>query len=287
MEGWGVSPHLVAGYFAGSLAAIVCAPLDTIGNRLRVERYCEKRIQETSLLRIAQHTVRDEGLPGLYRGLSVTLMALPVSQATYFYAYAESRRLLRQLDLGENLVNALGAGIGACCNNLISNPLWLARTRIMAQQLHASTRYTHVIQTIRLIAREEGCAALYQGVSASLLGVVHVMVQFPLYEALKQLRSSPDPPSYLEMIYIAVVPKLIASSVSYPHEVLRARLQDLNKTTQNIKFRGLMELITLTWRQEGMQGFYSGFKANLVRMVPGTYITLTAYEKVLDYIRSD
>ena len=282
-----LSPHFLAGYFGGLMAVLVCAPLDTIRNRLQVERFCETRITETSLIRIARNTIKDEGVSGLYRGLSVTLWALPASQSIYFFAYSESKQQLRKLGLGEGWSNAFAAGIAGCVNNVATNPLWLARTRIMSQQLHASARYTHMGQTIRLIAREEGIPALYQGLSASLLGVVHVMVQFPLYEYLKsQCHTGSGPPSYLDMLYLALLPKLLASLVSYPHEVLRSRLQDLNKSNPQAQFSGLWSLVKVTWRSEGVRGFYSGYKANLVRMVPGTYITLTAYEQILYYMMS-
>lgn len=269
------------------MAVLICAPLDTIRNRLQVERFCETRITETSLIRIAQNTMKTEGISGLYRGLSVTLVALPASQATYFFAYAESKLQLRKLGLGEGWSNAFAAGIAGCANNIATNPLWLARTRIMSQQLHVSTRYIHMGQTIRLIAREEGIAALYQGLSASLMGVIHVMVQFPLYEYLKsQCQTGSGPPSYLDMLYLTLLPKLLASLISYPHEVLRSRLQDLNKNSPQAQFQGLLSLVKVTWRSEGVRGFYAGYKANLVRMVPATYITLTAYEQILYYMMS-
>jgi solute carrier family 25 folate transporter 32 len=286
-EGRVLSPHFLAGYVAGTMAVLICAPLDTIRNRLQVERFCEKRITETSLIRITQNTIKEEGVSGLYRGLSVTLVALPASQSTYFFAYEACKVQLHALGLGEVWVNAFSAGIAACANNIATNPLWMARTRIISQQLHASTRYTSMWQTIRLITREEGIAALYQGFSASMLGSIHVMVQFPLYEYLKQQRKDGSgPPSYIDMLYLTILPKLLASLVSYPHEVLRSRLQDLNKTRPNAEFRGLWDLVKVTWQTEGLRGFYSGYKADLVRMVPRTYITLTAYERILYYMMS-
>ena len=278
-----IPPSLFAGYLSGVLSVVICAPLDTIRNRLQVEMFCEKRIKGMPLLRIAKDTIRTEGVVGLYRGLSVTLVALPMSQAVYFYTYAEGRKFWRSTGLSEFWSNFMSSGVAATITNFTTNPLWLARTRIMSEQLHLTNRYRSMFQTMALISKEEGVRALYQGISASMLGIIHVMVQFPLYEYMKQSTLT-GPPTYTDMIYLSIVPKLIASLVSYPHEVLRSRLQDLNKRKENVAFGGLRQLVKATWREEGFRGFYAGYKVSLLRLVPGTYVTLTSYEKILSMV---
>lgn len=113
-----------------------------------------------------------------------------------------------------------------------------------------------------------------------MLGIVHVMVQFPLYEYMKREMLT-GPPTFGQMVYLSILPKLLASFVSYPHEVLRSRLQDQNKQKEKKEFLGLQQLIKVTWREEGVRGFYSGFRVSLLKLIPGTYVTLTAYEKIL------
>ena len=40
------------------------------------------------------------------------------------------------------------------------------------------------------IAKEEGIAGLYSGLGPSFLGVMHVVIQFPLYEEIKRRMAS-------------------------------------------------------------------------------------------------
>ena len=105
-------------------------------------------------------------------------------------------------------------------------------------------------------------AGFFKGLQASLLGLSHIMIQFPLYEALKRdlVRSvdgggggggaaaggggasgvgsgeaalrggEPSKPGVSTsgvgpIVAAAAISKLIASSVTYPHEVIRSRLQ--------------------------------------------------------------
>ena len=49
-----------------------------------------------------------------------------------------------------------------------------------------AARYRGVLATIFNIAQQEGPRALFKGLGVSMLGLVHVAIQFPLYEDLKQ-----------------------------------------------------------------------------------------------------
>lgn len=86
---------------------------------------------------------------------------------------------------------------------------------------------------LRNILKSEGPKALCSGLSVSMMGVLHVMTLFPLLERLKiEAKSSLEPNtlnSPLSTKYVAacsIIAKFIASAVTYPHEVIRTRLQD-------------------------------------------------------------
>jgi len=54
-------------------------------------------------------------------------------------------------------------------------------------QSRVEVRYRHTWDAALTIYRTEGVAAFYRGLVPSLLGILHVAVQFPLYERLKVL----------------------------------------------------------------------------------------------------
>jgi Mitochondrial carrier protein. len=79
---------------------------------------------------------------------------------------------------------------------------------------------------------------------------------------------------------------LVAAMVlTYPHVVLRARLQD-NRT--NLK--GNNEKVTLTdmfrrtYEKEGFRGLYSGLRIDLVRCLPANAITFITFEFVKKHL---
>lgn len=79
----------------------------------------------------------------------------------------------------------LTAAVGsAIITDFITNPLWMIKTRLQTQNLRA-VQYDGIIHMTKNIIKNEGVFALWAGVTPQLLGVVHVAVQFPLYERLK------------------------------------------------------------------------------------------------------
>lgn len=75
--------------------------------------------------------------------------------------------------------------------------------------------------------------ALYQGLVPSMIGIVHPIIYFPLYEKSKlYLKNHWEEPNAetLSAKYVAlstVLTKAVASAITYPHEVMRARMHDV------------------------------------------------------------
>ena len=76
---------------------------------------------------------------------------------------------------------------------------------------------------------------MYNGLSASMMGIAHPLIYFPLYEFAKIYFKSnwdtdntdPDTLSSKYVLVSAIACKAMASALTYPHEVLRARLHDV------------------------------------------------------------
>jgi len=122
---------------------------------------------------------------------------------------------------------------------------------------------------------------LFTGFSASCLGIIHVLIHFPLYEKLKihfQRKYEPDS-DHLSLKYIfvsSVTAKWTASLFSYPHEVIRARQQD--SRVGEHQHNSLWKVITRTYSKQGLFGFYSGFGLNLIRVLPQNCVIFMTYE---------
>jgi solute carrier family 25 protein 33/36 len=100
-------------------------------------------------------------------------------------------------------------------------------------QLSASQSrpFTSAAACVSHILRHEGFFGLYKGLSASYLGVSEGVIQWTLYEQLKKLsrRAEGGPLEWAGMLGAAGTAKMVASLITYPHEVKYCRSNNPNR----------------------------------------------------------
>eukprot|EP00884_Botryococcus_braunii_P010077 jgi/Botrbrau1/19070/Bobra.0785s0001.1 len=181
-----------------------------------------------------------------------------------------------------------------------------------AGALH-SAPYRGFADAVKQILKEEGVGGFYRGLLPSLLLVSHGAIQFTVYEEMKRLvaRISLPPPRGQERIgrgpsergqppenngglslspatisLMGAASKLCASLVTYPSQVVRARVQQRQYAKRPVRYTsGWLTLRTIL-RREGVGGLYKGLLPNMLRVMPQSALTFVVYEKVLDVLDS-
>lgn len=163
---------------------------------------------------------------------------------------------------------------------LFSNPIWVIKTRMLSTSSNYPGAYTSIADGARQIFRSEGLRGFYNGLVPSLFGVSHGALQFMAYEKLKLSRKSSTAQqqrdlSTFDFLLLSGLAKIFAAVVSYPYQVIRARLQiyDAGKA-----YKGSRDVVAQVWRHEGIKGFYKGLAPNLLRVMPSTCVTFLVYE---------
>ncbi|KAL0801256.1 hypothetical protein Bca101_056432 [Brassica carinata] len=277
-----------AGAAAGAIAATFVCPLDVIKTRLQVLGLPETR-RGSVIITSLGNIIKKEGVRGMYRGLSPTIIALLPNWAVYFSVYGKLKDLLQssdgKLSIGANMVAAAGAGAST---SIATNPLWVVKTRLMTQGMRPDVvPYKSLLSAFSRIFREEGVRGMYSGVLPSLVGVSHVAIQFPVYEKIKQYMAnvgdtSVDKLSPGDVAVASSISKVIASVSTYPHEVVRSKLQEQGqvRNVEAPRYSGVIDCTKKVFRNEGLPGFYRGCATNLLRTTPSAVITFTSYEMI-------
>ncbi|CAN1777906.1 Nicotinamide adenine dinucleotide transporter 2, mitochondrial, partial [Linum perenne] len=286
--------HAGAGAAAGAIAATFVCPLDVIKTRLQVHGLpvsAHSSGRGSAIISILQNVVKTEGFRGLYRGLSPTILAILPNWAVYFTVYEKLKGLLLsngdesgQLTVGRNMIAAAGAGAATAIS---TNPLWVVKTRLQTQGMRPGVvPYTSICSALRRITCEEGLRGLYSGILPSLAGVSHVAIQFPAYEKIKSYmakrgNTSVDKLNTGEVAVASSIAKVVASVTTYPHEVIRSRLQEQGQVRGlEVRYAGVVDCARKVFLKEGITGFYRGCATNLMRTTPSAVITFTSYEMI-------
>ena len=129
------------------------------------------------------------------------------------------------------------------------------KTRMLATSRQAKDAYPNMFFGMKDIIAKEGLRGLYRGLIPSLLGVPQYAIQFSIYENLKIWRSkSREKLSSVDIGVLSACAKLLSSTLVYPHQVLRSRVQ-------NSPIKGRLSTWNLAkeiWKVQGPAGYYKG-----------------------------
>lgn len=115
-------------------------------------------------------------------------------------------------------------------------------------------KYTSAIECLKKTVTREGPKGLYRGVSIPLIShVVKRSNQFYVYEKLMQKNFNP----YL----IGIITGPIGTLFGGPLQVLKVNTQSTNKK----EYKNAWDYTKTLYREDGIKGFYRGFKANVLK----------------------
>lgn len=153
------------------------------------------------------------------------------------------------------------AGASGVLTAVVTNPIWVIKTRMLSTARNTPGAYRSSLHGASELLKTEGLRGFYRGLTPSLLGVSHGAIQFMAYENLKNhwglsRSGGKDGLTNRDYVFLSAVSKMFAGSITYPYQVVRARLQTYDAQT---KYKGVVDVIKQVARHEGISGFYKGY----------------------------
>jgi hypothetical protein len=143
----------------------------------------------TSALDAMQKIVAEDGLAGLYAGMSGSLLGVASTNFAYFYWYSIVRRFYERSrtskaapsTLAELTLGAIAGAVAQLC----TIPVAVITTR---QQTQRKGERLGFYDTARQVVQgEDGVSGLWRGLKASLVLVVNPAITYGAYEKLKDV----------------------------------------------------------------------------------------------------
>ncbi|KAI1502827.1 folate transporter/carrier [Biscogniauxia marginata] len=295
----------------------------------------------SGLLGTARVIYREDGLRGMYRGLGPIILGYLPTWAVWFTVYNKSKKFMAEQNLqNQFVINFWSSIVAGASSTIVTNPIWVIKTRLMSQSssryngelsafprsgntptsrpnINSPWHYHSTIDAARKMYSSEGILSFYSGLTPALLGLTHVAVQFPAYEFLRkkftgqgmgEMTDQNAQTQWIGVLSASIISKIMASSATYPHEVIRTRLQTQRRPAPGVeylqglgissepsssghsrpkintpqpKYRGVVMTFRTILREEGWRAFYAGMGVNMMRAVPAATVTMMTYEYVM------
>ncbi|VDN18557.1 unnamed protein product [Gongylonema pulchrum] len=250
-------------YFGGtaSAGAAMCThPLDLLKHG------------KLGIVEMTMKIIRNDGIRGLYNGISASLLRQMTYSLTRFGMYEQ---LKKQFPGDATTIpfyqKALMAGLSGACGGYIGTP---------GDMLPPAERrnYKHAIDGVFRVAREEGLTKLFNGAAMATSRAIFMTIgQLSFYDQIKQIAIATGyfkdtPTTHFTSSFAAAS---IATVMTQPLDVMKTRMMNAKPG----QFNGIMSCFVYT-AKTGPLGFFKGFIPAWVRLAPQTILTFIFLEQL-------
>ncbi|KAL4788417.1 mitochondrial carrier domain-containing protein [Aspergillus varians] len=259
--------HALAGAGGGILSMVLTYPLITLSTRAQVE---SKRAHSSTVDAI-RRIVQREGVIGLYSGLESALFGISVTNFVYYYWYewtrsafekaAEKAGRSKKLSTIESIIAGAIAGSATV---LLTNPIWVINTRMTArksaeddQSLPGAPKKNRAstFGTLIDLFQKEGPTALFAGVFPALILVINPILQYTIFEQLKNIVERRRRMTPKDAFYLGALGKILATSITYPYITVKSQMHVASRDGPKESLNGSLKRII---QEEGYTGLYKG-----------------------------
>lgn len=193
--------HLMAAATAGWATSTATNPIWLIKTRLQLDQKGKRQYKNS--LDCFKSILKNEGIFGMYRGLSASYLG-SIEGILQWLLYEQIRRVVKERSTKNDkdktgwetfkdwAARSGGAGCAKFFASIATYPHEVVRTRLrQAPKEHGKPKYTGLLQTFRVIIKEEGLASMYSGLTPHLLRTVpNSIIMFGTWEFMIKLLSN-------------------------------------------------------------------------------------------------
>lgn len=208
---------------------------------------------------------------------------------------SSDRVAVGQDSVSDTLAKAWIAGVACAIISSFLNPLDVTKVRMQNQSDLLSLeqkKYKTVIQSARLLLREEGFAGLMRGVTPSIFreltySSVRIGAYEPIRFSLHEATGSSSSP--ILKFLSALCSGFIGSYIANPFDLIKTRFQALLPHERSVggKSVTMVGAMASVIRSEGVSGLYKGWQPTTLRAAVVTSAQLGSYDSIKNNLLID
>lgn len=170
-----LSVYFISGASAGAIQTVVSSPAELVKTRLQLDSQGSRsRRRFSGPWHCARMILQEEGVRGLSRGFLPTLCRDSPGFGFYFVSYEGCCRILPSLTWGSSTSNSTwvmltAGGVGGIAAWLFSYPFDVVKSRLQADGLRCSEKFSGMLDCFRKSFREGGVALFTRGLGTTLV----------------------------------------------------------------------------------------------------------------------
>jgi len=277
---------IIAGGITGGIEICITFPTEYVKTQLQLDDKSSKGgvKKYDGIKDCVKKTVAENGVRGLYRGLSVLVYGSIPKSAVRFGAFEELKK--RNADSKGNLspmqrlLCGLGAGVSEAI--LVVTPMETVKVKFINDQRSGNPQYRGFAHGVSSILKESGLRGVYQGLTATIIKQgSNQAIRFYIMETLKDWYRGGDQDKKVPKLVVGCFGGLAGAASVYgntPVDVVKTRMQGLEAS----KYKNTWHCATQIWKHEGPKAFYKGTVPRLSRVCLDVAITFMIYDSFMD-----
>ncbi|XP_025012552.2 mitochondrial arginine transporter BAC2 isoform X1 [Ricinus communis] len=165
----------LGGVGTGALQSLMLTPVELIKIRLQLQDKSQSKPHQLDChkgpMSVAKTILRTEGLRGIYRGFSITVLRDAPSHGFYFWTYEYMREQLHPgcRKSGQERIRTMlvAGGLAGVASWVCCYPLDVLKTRLQAQTPSSPQKYNGILDCFQRSITEEGYRVLWRGLGTA------------------------------------------------------------------------------------------------------------------------
>lgn len=226
------------------------------------------------------HVLRNNGLTGLYSGLSASLLRQITYSTTRFGVYEELKADFTTPSHKPSFVALIAmASTSGFIGGVVGNPADVLNVRMQHDAgLPQDQRrnYKNAIDGLIRMTREEGWKSLFRGVwPNSMRAVLMTASQLASYDGFKRalVQNTPLEDNLTTHFTASFLAGFVATTICSPVDVIKTRVMSASES------HGMARILADVYKHEGVGWMFRGWVPSFIRLGPHTIATFLFLEQ--------